>query len=93
MAKDGAEVFKFAVDEEDYPQYYELIEMPMDFGSIRQKLGGAMSSSVEALQRDVNLIFHNCRQFNAAESEICKVAERLAKVKDPLHLRTFLFHQ
>eukprot|EP01051_Picozoa_sp_SAG22_P013442 SAG22_NODE_1505_length_4274_cov_2.037365_4_plen_158_part_00 len=66
-----------AVDPDYYPQYYELIAQPMDFGTIKQKLGGALYSGLDDFCDDVLLIFSNCKQFNAAGAEICRVADRL----------------
>jgi hypothetical protein len=46
----------------DVPGYLDVIKEPMDLSTIEQKMIGY--SSVEDLNRDVELMLNNCKAFN-----------------------------
>lgn len=51
----------------------------MDLGTMKQKLGTGKYTSLGAILRDANLVWSNCRLFNAAGSDIyiaCGEVER-----------------
>ena len=67
-----AEIFQFPVDANEYPEYYETIDKPMDVSSIA-KSAGAYSTLGAALD-DVGLIWTNAMQYNKEGSEIFNLA-------------------
>jgi hypothetical protein len=73
-AKGG--LFSEPVPREEFPEYYELIKKPMDYGTMKQKLERGEYRSAHAMQKDFVLIMSNCVQFNAPDSEIVKEARR-----------------
>ncbi|KAI3988320.1 hypothetical protein MKX01_012109 [Papaver californicum] len=82
--KDTYDVFARPVDPDELPDYYDVIEHPMDFGTIRKKLAGGTYSNLEELENDVHLVCSNAMQYNAAETVYFKQAnsiEELARTK------------
>ncbi|EEC49471.1 predicted protein, partial [Phaeodactylum tricornutum CCAP 1055/1] len=58
-------VFSVPVPKEDFPEYYEQIEKPMDYGTMRKKLQNGEYRSAQSMQKDFILILQNCRKFNS----------------------------
>lgn len=69
-------VFSEPVPKDDFPEYYELIKKPMDYGTMKKKLERGEYRSAQAMQKDFVLIMSNCLEFNAADSDIVKEARR-----------------
>lgn len=81
-AKGG--LFSEPVPREEFPEYYELIKKPMDYGTMKQKLDRGEYRSAHAMQKDFVLIMSNCVQFNAPDSEIVKEARRQVLLRPTL---------
>ncbi|KAL3514873.1 hypothetical protein ACH5RR_027590 [Cinchona calisaya] len=87
--KDTYGVFSEPVDPNELPDYHEIIEHPMDFGSLRKKLEAGSYSNLEELEADVFLICSNAMQYNAADTIYFRQArsiQELAK-RDFFNLR------
>ncbi|CAL5405550.1 unnamed protein product [Camellia sinensis] len=72
------------VDPEELPDYHVVIKHPMDFGSVRKKLGNGSYSTLEQFESDVFLICTNAMKYNAPDTIYHKQArsiEELAKNK------------
>jgi Bromodomain len=78
---DRYSVFLEAVDEKSAPDYYEVIENPMDFGQMIQKIEegvyGTGSSAAAALYEDFKLVFENCKMYNDDDGDVIKEGARL----------------
>ena len=59
------------------PTYFEIIKNPMDFGTIKSKLGNYQN--VEEFASDCRLVFSNCKTFNSPETLVYQVAVELEK--------------
>ncbi|KAH9979606.1 Bromodomain-containing protein [Lactifluus volemus] len=57
--------------------YYDLIEQPMDFRTLGEKLEAIQYVSLEEFTDDAQLNFDNCRFYNVEDSMWCKHANRL----------------
>ncbi|GFZ21995.1 DNA-binding bromodomain-containing protein [Actinidia rufa] len=82
--KDIYGVYAEPVDPEELPDYHDVIEHPMDFATVRKKLGNELYSTLEQLESDVFLICTNAMQYNAPDTIYYKQArtiEELAKKK------------
>ncbi|GFZ04931.1 DNA-binding bromodomain-containing protein [Actinidia rufa] len=82
--KDIYGVYAEPVDPEELPDYHDVIEHPMDFATVRKKLGNGLYSTLEQLESDVFLICTNAMQYNAPDTIYYKQAhtiEELAKKK------------
>mmetsp|Transcript_3607 Transcript_3607/g.9944 ORF Transcript_3607/g.9944 Transcript_3607/m.9944 type:complete len:2529 (-) Transcript_3607:88-7674(-) len=69
-------VFSEPVSKEDFPEYFEQIQKPMDYSTMKKKLENGEYRSAQAMQKDFILILQNCRTFNATTSDIVKEARR-----------------
>ncbi|XP_011000884.1 PREDICTED: uncharacterized protein LOC105108318 [Populus euphratica] len=66
--KDTYGVFSEPVDLDELPDYLEVIEHPMDFGTVRKKLTNGAYGSLELFEEDVFLICTNAMQYNAPDT-------------------------
>ncbi|KAJ7967069.1 Bromodomain-containing protein [Quillaja saponaria] len=66
--KDTYGVFSEPVDPKELPDYHEVIEHPMDFGTVRKKLGTGAYASLEQFEKDVFLICSNAMQYNSPDT-------------------------
>lgn len=64
LSQDDSIPFRVAVDPEDYPDYYQLIENPMDLVQVKHKISSAEYDNPMEFAADLKLIFHNSRTFN-----------------------------
>ncbi|KAL3508473.1 hypothetical protein ACH5RR_027874 [Cinchona calisaya] len=82
--KDIYGVYAEPVDPEELPDYHEVIEHPMDFATVRNKLGNGSYATLEQFESDVFLICSNAMQYNASDTIYHKQArtiQELAKKK------------
>jgi hypothetical protein len=80
-------IFSVPVPREEFPEYYELIKNPMDYGTMKKKLDNGEYRSAQSMQKDFVLVMQNCLKFNAADSEIVQEARQQALMRPHL-LRT-----
>ncbi|XP_044488040.1 uncharacterized protein LOC123212876 [Mangifera indica] len=66
--KDTYGVYAEPVDPEELPDYHDVIEHPMDFATVRKKLGNGSYSTLDQFESDVFLICSNAMQYNAPDS-------------------------
>ncbi|XP_068638544.1 uncharacterized protein [Aristolochia californica] len=66
--KDTYGVYSEPVDPEELPDYHEVIEYPMDFGTVRKKLATGAYTTLEQFEADVFLICTNAMQYNAPDT-------------------------
>ncbi|XP_043689106.1 uncharacterized protein LOC122640058 isoform X2 [Telopea speciosissima] len=82
--KDTYGVYAEPVDPEELPDYHDVIDHPMDFGTVRKKLANGDYSTLEQFESDIFLICTNAMQYNAPETIYFKQArsiQELAKKK------------
>ncbi|PQM38976.1 uncharacterized protein Pyn_15006 [Prunus yedoensis var. nudiflora] len=66
--KDTYGVFSEPVDPKELPDYHEVIEHPMDFGTVKKKLTSGVYTSLEQFESDIFLICSNAMQYNAPDT-------------------------
>uniref|UniRef100_A0A8R1XQ58 PHD-type domain-containing protein n=1 Tax=Onchocerca volvulus TaxID=6282 RepID=A0A8R1XQ58_ONCVO len=71
--------FRKAVDRKEHPDYYSVIEKPMDLSIVQQKLKHYKYHNLEEFMADMTQIFENARIFNSNDSAIYHCAEILEK--------------
>ncbi|KAI0055167.1 Bromodomain-containing protein [Artomyces pyxidatus] len=77
--------FQSPVNRAEVPDYYEVINQPMDLSTMEEKLDSGQYQSLEEFADDAQLIFDNCRFYNAEDSMWCRHANKLEKAfKDSL---------
>ncbi|XP_015691210.2 uncharacterized protein LOC102700130 [Oryza brachyantha] len=87
--KDTYGVFSEPVDPEELPDYHEIIDHPMDFSTIREKLLNDSYTTLEQFESDVFLLTSNAMSYNSDDTIYYRQArsiEALAK-KDFENLR------
>ncbi|KAL3873559.1 hypothetical protein ACJMK2_036658 [Sinanodonta woodiana] len=70
------------VDKKLVPDYYEIIEKPMDFSTIRNKINKFHYNDPEELEADVRQIFQNCIEYNKRSTVEFKCGTNLSKLLD-----------
>ncbi|KAE9609469.1 hypothetical protein Lal_00020660 [Lupinus albus] len=87
--KDTHGVFSEPVDPEELPDYHDIIKHPMDFGTLRNKLDGALYANLEQFENDVFLICSNAMQYNSPDTIYHRQARAMQEVakKDFENLR------
>ncbi|XP_051136208.1 uncharacterized protein LOC127254904 [Andrographis paniculata] len=82
--KDIYGVYAEPVDPEELPDYHDVIEHPMDFATVRNKLRNGLYVTFEQFESDVFLICSNAMQYNSSDTIYHKQAraiQELAKKK------------
>ncbi|KAK6939210.1 Bromodomain [Dillenia turbinata] len=78
--KDTYGVFSEPVDPEELPDYHDIIENPMDFGTVRKKLDSGAYSSLEQFEEDVFLICSNAMQYNSPDTIYFRQAKSMQEL-------------
>nr|XP_043611621.1 uncharacterized protein LOC122583262 [Erigeron canadensis] len=78
--KDTHAVFSEPVDPEELPDYHEIIEQPMDFGTLRNKLDKGLYANLEELEADVYLICSNAMQYNPSDTVFFRQARSIQEL-------------
>lgn len=63
-----------------YPEYYDVIETPIDLKTIARKIQEGAYSSLGDMEKDLMLMCRNACQFNEPGSQIYKDAKLLKKI-------------
>ncbi|XVF44704.1 hypothetical protein PTKIN_Ptkin02bG0145400 [Pterospermum kingtungense] len=80
--KDTYGVFSEPVDPKELPDYHEVIEHPMDFGTIRKKLASGAYANLEQFEKDVFLICSNAMQYNAPDTIYFRQARSMQELAE-----------
>jgi ATP-dependent helicase STH1/SNF2 len=65
-----AEIFEELPDEEEYPDYYEVIDNPIALDTMKQRIDGGEYKSVDDFEADLILMVDNAKTFNEPESQV-----------------------
>lgn len=74
-------MFSEPVPRDQYPEYYEHIKRPMDYGTMKAKLERGEYRSAQAMQKDFILVMQNCVKFNAPNSDVVREARQQALMR------------
>jgi hypothetical protein len=61
------------------PDYFQIIQTPMDFGTIVKKLKQKKYPKAESFITDVCLVFSNCVRYNGLESDAATLTKEVYK--------------
>ncbi|XP_069492166.1 bromodomain and WD repeat-containing protein 1 isoform X2 [Ambystoma mexicanum] len=76
---EDSEPFRHPVDLEEYPDYREIIDTPMDFGTVRETLHAGNYENPVELCKDMRLIFSNAKSYTPNKrSKIYSMTLRLS---------------
>eukprot|EP00045_Choanoeca_perplexa_P011350 m.120003 g.120003 ORF g.120003 m.120003 type:complete len:927 (-) comp15602_c0_seq17:397-3177(-) len=73
----AAKPFLFPVNTDAYPDYRKLIKTPIDISTIYSRVLSDHYATFQSLADDMGLVFTNCYNYNAKESDVWKQAKRL----------------
>lgn len=99
LNQDDSIPFREAVDPEQFPDYYQIIDQPMDLGRVREKLESNEYQSPLQFCQDMRLIFTNSRTYNTNKrSRVYAMTLRLSalfdvNIKDSSWNQTTNFHK
>ncbi|KAJ3257112.1 hypothetical protein HK103_004940 [Boothiomyces macroporosus] len=86
LESEHSAIFRFPVDANLYPEYYQIITDPIDIQTITIKLNEGKYADLNEFHASVQLIFKNCFTFNkkgtfghAAGTELQNLYQRLIK--------------
>ena len=65
-----SEAFVARVSKRDAPDYYDVIKTPMDLALMGRKLQRGDYAGKAAFERDLALMFSNCREYNTDQTSI-----------------------
>jgi len=85
--EDKGGIFSNPVPRDEIPEYYDIIDHPMDYGTMKEKLERGEYRSAQAMQKDFILIMQNCLKFNEKGSDIVSEARQQALMR-PSMLRS-----
>lgn len=72
--------FQFLPSKRRYPEYYSVIDNPIDLKTIAQKIQAGEYGAVNDLEKDLLVMVRNACHFNEPGSQIYKDAKALKKV-------------
>jgi len=84
--KDTGEIFIEPVDQNEVPDYGDIVKQPMDLQTMADKVRAFQYTSLEALETDFNLMISNCLAYNAKHTIFYKSGLRMKE-----QVRTFFF--
>jgi len=94
LASDGfASIFLEPVNTDDFSDYLEYVDTPMDIGTVRSRLENRKYSGPDQFARDVRKIWQNCKIYNLHGSAIWNLADFMSRRFERLyHCWVLAFH-
>ncbi|KAF4041980.1 Bromodomain [Phytophthora infestans] len=82
LKEEAADIFSKPVDPEldGCPNYLSVITHPMDLGTIRSRVEAKFYRKWKLFKKDVELVWQNCRTFNAPDTLVVQFADMLSKL-------------
>ncbi|KAI6241214.1 Bromodomain protein [Aphelenchoides fujianensis] len=90
IAKDPEEFFTTPVQPSVAPDYFKIINTPMDFSAMQKKLDRDEYASIEDLRKDVQLIAENAMAYNKPNTVYYLAAQKLLAVAKYYFSEAFL---
>lgn len=74
------DTFMILPSKEDYPDYYEVIQEPIDLTMIKERMDSNKYPTHQAMVADLRLMFNNARRYNEEDSQVYHDADTLDRV-------------
>ncbi|WVO13938.1 hypothetical protein L204_101563 [Cryptococcus depauperatus] len=81
--------FQKPVSKRDAPDYYDVIQRPMDLSTILRNIKARKYKNKAEFATDLDQIWKNCYEYNSQESHPLRTAARFMKQKADHHLEFF----
>ncbi|XP_065198201.1 tyrosine-protein kinase BAZ1B-like isoform X2 [Sycon ciliatum] len=79
IAHGDAEPFALPVSLKDVPDYLEVVDEPMDFGTIKSRLKNMFYNELDPVLKDIALVFHNCDAYNHHTTDTYKCGAKVER--------------
>lgn len=76
-ARDTGEIFIEPVDQNEVPDYGEIVKNPMDLQTMTENIRDFRYSTIEELESDFNLMISNCLAYNAKDTIFYRAGLRM----------------
>uniref|UniRef100_A0AAV1T8Z2 Bromo domain-containing protein n=1 Tax=Peronospora matthiolae TaxID=2874970 RepID=A0AAV1T8Z2_9STRA len=88
LKEEVSEMFSRPVDPEldGCPNYLSVIDQPMDLGTIRSRAKAKLYRKWGLFKKDVELVWQNCRTFNAPNTMVVQFAALLEKLSRSMYV-------
>lgn len=83
IAKDTGQIFIEPVDQNEVPDYGDIVKCPMDLLTMELKIKNSEYNSLEVFENDFNLMVSNCLAYNSKETIFYKAG---IKMRDQVSL-------
>lgn len=77
IAKDTGQIFIEPVDQDEVPDYGDIVKHPMDLQTMEIKIKDSEYDSLEAFEKDFNLMISNCLAYNSKETIFYKAGIKM----------------
>lgn len=88
LKEKAAELFSRPVNPhlDGCPNYLSVITHPMDLGTIRSRVENSFYRKWKLFKRDVELVWQNCRTYNASDTLVVQFANELSKLSHSMSI-------
>lgn len=76
-AKDVNAIFMEPVDQNEVPDYADVVKHPMDLSTMKAKIDNMEYRSIDDLESDFNLMISNCLAYNAKDTIFYRAGLRM----------------
>lgn len=77
VAKDTGQIFIEPVDQNEVPDYGDIVKHPMDLQTMEFKIKNFEYNNLEAFENDFNLMISNCLAYNSKETIFYKAGVKM----------------
>lgn len=77
VAKDTGQIFIEPVDQNEVPDYGDIVKHPMDLQTMEFKIKNFEYNNLEAFENDFNLMISNCLSYNSKETIFYKAGVKM----------------
>lgn len=77
IAKDTGQIFIEPVDQNEVPDYGDIVKHPMDLQTMEMKIKNSEYNSLEAFENDFNLMISNCLAYNSKDTIFYKAGIKM----------------
>lgn len=93
ITKDTGQIFIEPVDQNEVPDYGDVVKHPMDLQTMEFKIKNCEYNSLEAFESDFNLMISNCLAYNSKDTIFykagVKMRDQVSKIKFVLYIMLY----